>query len=177
MRYVNILSFCVLLILSCAKDRNPLITYGIGDFAIFLLADDEITALDASNVSLDSLILERDPLFVTDDIIQYNWSEHSLVIKTDAVHRVQCIADSHGTVFGFPFVVVVEPERIYLGAFWWAYSSVAPFFPHIELLFSLGIDESPLTLKINPSWAESNVDPRGDMRIYLALKKAGVLNP
>lgn len=176
MRHVYIFSICVLLILSCAKDRNPLNASGAGEFAIYLLADDQITAGDASEVTLNSLILDREPLISTDDIVHYKWSEHSFVIKADAVNRVQCIADSHGTVSGFPFVVVVEPERIYLGAFWWAYSSLVPSFPHIELL-PFGIDESSMNLKIDPSWIESDVDPRGDMRIYLALKRACVLNP
>lgn len=65
-------------------------------------------------------------------------------------------------------------ERVYLGSFWWAHSSLVPSFPHIEVFLPIVTAESPVTLQIQASWIESDPDPRGDMRIFCALKRANI---
>jgi hypothetical protein len=72
-----------------------------------------------------------------------------------------------GPVGGIPFVVTVGNERIYLGAFWYAYSSLAPQVPYIEVTFN--------EHRICRGWIDQADDKRNDRRIYDALKRAGVL--
>lgn len=74
---------------------------------------------------------------------------------------------SHGSLSGIPFVVTVGSDRVYLGAFWHAYSSLAPTFPHIDLISN--------PHQIQRSWEPGSVDLRNDRRIHDALMLAGVL--
>ena len=68
-------------------------------------------------------------------------------------------------------------ERVYLGSFWWAFSSLIPTFPYIEVCYPIIGGEVPMTLQIHRSWIETDPDPRGDMRIFSALKRANILVP
>lgn len=177
MKKYFLLFIALFLLPNCSRDKNPLDSSPKEIFAIYLLDDLQLSAVDASKKSLDSLTLAKDPLIIVSDIIHYIWKNHTFSLTQEASKKVKTVNDSQGSVFGVPFVVVVGSDRIYMGAFWWGYSSVAPTFPYIEVLIPSSIDESPTTLKIEPSWIEADPDPRGDTRIYLALKKAGVLIP
>jgi len=73
-----------------------------------------------------------------------------------------------GRTSGIPFVVTVGFDRIYLGTFWWAYSSSLPACPFMETI-------SPKPRRISLPSLGQVTDPRGDVRIYMALQKAGVL--
>ena len=155
--------------------RQPVEGEANGGFAIYLLDDPECPAGEASEKSLQSLALADEPLLTSEDIVSYEWWEHRITLKSGAADRIRIIADSNATVLGLPFVVRVGSEPIYLGAFWWAFSSLAPAFPHIELVFAFDRDESPIMLCIEPSWIERDPDPRYDMRILRALRRDGVL--
>jgi hypothetical protein len=65
----------------------------------------------------------------------------------------------------------VDKERIYVGTFWWGYSSSMPWCPFMELTYPKGVLSRSIQL---PNLHEGG-DPRSDMRIYWALKNAGVL--
>jgi len=71
-----------------------------------------------------------------------------------------------GKSLGIPFVVIAGGERIYMGALWYAYSSLMPSYPYITVV--------PLILKIDLNEL-AETDPRNDPRIYQTLKDAGVL--
>lgn len=177
MKKYFLLPIALFLFINCTRDKNPL-DYSPEDiFAIYLLEDPQLSAVDASTKSLDSLNLAKNPLIIVSEIIHYTWKHHTFSLMQEASKKVQTIYDSRGSVFGVPFVVVVGSDRIYMGAFWWVYSSVAPTFPYIEALIPSSLGESPMTLKIEPSWIEGDPDPRGDTRIYLALKRASILIP
>ncbi len=74
---------------------------------------------------------------------------------------------SHGKTSGVPFVVTVGNARIYLGTFWWAYSSSMP--PACAVIEAI----APLPYKIQ--LANGAIDKRSDLRIYYSLKRSGVL--
>ena len=137
-----------------------------GDFAIFLLADNTVLAAHAVTQLLDTLILENQPLISIDDIEEYKWSDHSLTLNTEN-DRLKTMESLHGKSLGIPFVITVGDERIYLGGFWYMYSSLMPSFPH-SFFSSKG-------LFIEEGMSNDNEDVRNDNRIYKSLKAAGIL--
>jgi hypothetical protein len=150
------------------------VDYAPGEFAIHLLNDSNMTAVEAVKQPLDELALSQKYFISVHDLNFYRWSDHSFSLKPEAENRLRILAKSRQTVFGIPFAVVVDNERIYLGAFWYAFSSVAPTFPHIEATFAL-LNRPLPALTIQKSWIEGQRDMRADQRIYKALRSAGVL--
>ncbi|MDZ7401149.1 MAG: hypothetical protein ONB37_13385 [candidate division KSB1 bacterium] len=170
--------FAIISVISfCRNEKNP-VKPGLYDgFAIYTLADSTVTATDAAQKPLDLLSLADKPLVEDSDLEYYQWSDHTFSLRSEANERVRQLAKSRPTVFGIPFIVMANKERIYLGAFWYAFSSVAPFFPTIEVTGYMLQDYGSTVLKIKKSWVEGQPDVRNDARIYQALKKAGVLIP
>ncbi|MCB0283418.1 MAG: hypothetical protein KDF60_12620 [Calditrichaeota bacterium] len=138
------------------------------EFAMYLLQDSTLGANDAFSQTLENLGLKDSPIITDKDLEYYNWGEHSFELKNSAVRAAfENFKLRSGSTRGVPFVVCVGDERIYLGTFWWAYSSsMPPPCAVIELI-------SPLPYKIR--LANGATDKRNDPRIYTALKNAGVL--
>jgi hypothetical protein len=136
-------------------------------WAIYCLQDGSVTAYDASRQPLAALVLADEPFMTVTDISAYHWSSHTFVPSPRIENQLTALRDSHGSVYGIPFVVKVGSDRIYMGAFWYAYSSLAPTFPHIDLISN--------PHQIQPSWMLGDTDVRYDLRIHNALKLAGVL--
>ena len=155
----------------------PLLAFGCEDlstnrlptesWAIYRLRDSTITAYDASRQPLGTLVLADEPFMTVADISAYYWSPHTFVPSPQIDSQLTALRESHGSLSGIPFVVTVGNDRIYLGAFWYAYSSLAPAFPHIDLISN--------PHQIQPSWKPGDPDLRNDIRIHDALKLAGVL--
>jgi len=80
-------------------------------------------------------------------------------------------------VFGIPFVLLVNGERVYLGAFWTAFSSTS--FPNPVIL----ADSMWLPMKLNwltidraypgPTQEQLKDDPRNSPALQKALEAAG----
>jgi len=173
MKKFSILLIIVTLALSCSKNKNP-ITDDAEEFAIYLLADSTITAVDAKKQPISSLTLSEEPIISMGDIISYKWDGHSFLLTSEAGNRLEDVVNSRVTVFGIPFVVVVGGERIYLGAFWYLHSSVAPSFPHINVT-GFSAEAAPVTLRIEKSWIEEEPDERNNQKVYRALERADLL--
>lgn len=169
--------FVILLFSNCTGDKNPIKTGEYEGFAIYTLADSTITAVDVAQKLINSLILADEPIITGEDLNYYKWSEHTLSLKSEANEKIRKMAKSQQTVFGVPFIVMAKNERIYLGAFWYVFSSVAPSFPTIEISGYVLKNYDSNVLTIEKSWVEEQPDMRGDSRIYQALLKAGVLIP
>jgi hypothetical protein len=143
----------------------------------YLLKDSSITAHQVDSIDINDLILADQPLLTYKDIIYYAWSEHTFVIDSANVVVIQDLCKNNGTYNakfsgGIPFVVTVDKERIYLGAFWYGFSSLAPVFPYIDALFMNG---QPTILKIRKSSAYKQSDLRNDPRIYNTLAIHGLI--
>ena len=161
----SLLLFIPLLAFACvdlSTDQPP-----TESWAIYRLRDDSITAYDASRQPLGTLVLADEPFMTVADISAYHWSSHTFVPSPRIENQLTTLRDSHGSLSGIPFVVKVGDDRIYLGAFWYAYSSLAPTFPHIDLISN--------PHQIQRSWQPVGIDLRNDMRIHDALNRAGVL--
>jgi hypothetical protein len=138
-----------------------------GSFAIYILQDSTITAGEAFSIPLDSLQLSSSALIAMNDLKSYVWSTHAFELTDQARPIFDNYLLSHGTTRGVPFVVTVANDRIYLGTFWWAYSSSMP--PACAVFDAIG----PLPYKIK--LANGAIDKRSDSRIYNSLKKSGIL--
>jgi hypothetical protein len=138
-----------------------------GTFGIYLLQDSTITAGNAFSQSIDSLKLAPSAFLTVNDLKSYIWSTHAFELTDQAQTTFEQFRLAHGKTTGVPFVITVGNDRIYLGTFWWAYSSsMPPACAVIEV-----IAQPPYKIQL----ANGAIDKRSDSRIYNSLKKSGVL--
>lgn len=166
MRTLMILGLVAVALFSACSDlTSPGAARG---FAIYMLQDTTLSASMVWDKPLESLVLAPKPFLTEEDITSYIWSTHEFTVTAPVDSQLAALKWAHGHTGGIPFVVVAGGERIYIGAFWYAYSSLMPQVPYIDvLLFPHRIWNTP-----NPA---VNVDKRSDGRIYRVLKTAGVL--
>ena len=137
------------------------------EFAIYCLKDSLITTAQAEKLPLDSLVLTSDPLLSERDITSYHWSTHIIDVKP----RIDSILNAMGKWWyksaGVPFVVTVGNQRIYLGTFWWSYSSSLP------PVTCIVVPTSHPKLSYNSSCQQP--DKRNDTRIHDVLVRENKL--
>jgi hypothetical protein len=138
-----------------------------GMFALYLLQDSTITAQSAFSQPIDSLALAGSTFISVNELKSYIWASHSFELKDQERTEYENFRLSHGKTSGVPFVVTVGNDRIYLGTFWWAYSSSMP--PACAVIAV----NDPLPYRIQ--LANGAIDKRSDSRIYYSLKHSGVL--
>ncbi len=138
-----------------------------GMFALYLLQDSTITAQSAFSQSIDSLALADSTFISANELKSYIWESHSFELKDQRRTEYEQFFLSHGKTSGVPFVVTVGNDRIYLGTFWWAYSSSMP--PACAVIAVN--DLFPYRIQL----ANGAIDKRSDARIFNSLKKSGVL--
>jgi hypothetical protein len=165
---ILVISFGITLLLGCKEKTTQSTTPQAKQFALYLLQDSTLTATSTWSMSLDSMALSAEPLITQKDLKTYNWSNHTFTVQPAIDTLLRHMGMQGGKSSGVPFVAIVEKERIYLGAFWWAYSSslsqvsyiyVGTFQPH----------------QIEHQSSSSKPDLRSDQRIHDALKAAGIL--
>jgi hypothetical protein len=155
----------VALLCACSDLTSPGASRG---FAIYTLQDTTLSASMVWDRPLESLVLTPKPFLTEEDITSYTWNTHEFTLTAPVDSQLAALKWAHGHTGGIPFVVVAGGERVYLGAFWYAYSSLIPQVPYIDvLLYPHRIWNTP-----NPAVSD---DKRNDGRIYRVLKTAGVL--
>ena len=102
---------------------------------------DGFDAMRPENYPLDGLIVADKPLITEDDIISFDWEKQHIHLKPGVKERLPNV-DNPPQVWGVPFVVVANGERIYLGAFWSLSSSYLSNMPHISPKFPVKYDPS-----------------------------------
>ncbi len=145
-----------------------------GPFEIYLLWDSTMRVSHAETVPLDSLQLNREPLFTGEDLEEYIWPRHEFVVRRESQSHLFALGRRP---FGIPFVVTVGKTRIYLGAFMRSYDSFNPRVPYITIDNFGG---RRLAIRRGSLWPFSEaedmrVDGRSDRRIHKALQEIGVL--
>ncbi|MBI3112581.1 MAG: hypothetical protein HYZ01_13525 [Ignavibacteriales bacterium] len=136
-------------------------------FAIYRLKDTNLTASQIWDQPLDNLVLADNPFIGVNDLRSYKWQTHEFTV-TAAVDSQLAQLRRTGPVGGIPFVVTVGNERIYLGAFWYAYSSMIAQVPYIDIIL-----DPHRICKCQSVLVQD--DKRNDVRIYRALKQVGIL--
>ena len=137
--------------------------------AIYLFAN----PVDARTVKQDqwkSLPLASEPIISETDILAYDFSKHAIKLSAEALKRLP-----RPPVTGTPFVVVINGERIYPGAFYNMASSIPCDMPvivtaRIGQSESLGADVV-LIDRAYPQQYATGKDLRSDARIRDALGK------
>ncbi|MBP6965217.1 MAG: hypothetical protein KBC96_12515 [Armatimonadetes bacterium] len=141
--------------------------------SIYLAEDETLTALDALKMDLREIKLQWKPLFTLDDFACYSWKDHWFKLTPEALKRLPKAAPPENRLLkGIPFVLFVNGERVYMGAFWTWISSLT--FPNPVIV----ADEMWLPSRLNwltidrayPGWTEEQNED--DIRNSPALQKA-----
>jgi hypothetical protein len=140
-------------------------------FAIYLFAGPiDARTLAHEQEEWKQLPLSSVPLISDADIISYDFSNHAMRIGSEALKRLP-----KPPVTGTPFVVVVNGERIYQGAFYTSASSI-PYSQPVIVVDSptpAQAQRSDLLLiqRAYPAQMARGEDLRSDERIKSALSK------
>ena len=103
-------------------------------FAFYRLQDPNIAASQILDMPLADLSLAHEPFLTQRDIKSYRWQTHEFEVVPAAESVLVSFKKRLGPVGGIPFVVTVGTDRIYLGAIWYPYSSLAPHVPYIDVV-------------------------------------------
>lgn len=169
-----LLIFLTLSACQSPAEEEPAVREG-DPFAIYLVADEQVTGPGAMRTDIDALPLAEQPLITIDDIVSYDWQRHGMNLEEEAYFQLVSIFIGGMPSSGVPFVVTSYQQRIFVGAFWAPYSSLS--FDGVVIMQPL--DPAGQTLYINLGYPrEENFtgeDPRSDPRIQQALEEAGVI--
>ena len=176
MKKKYIISMLLIPLFLCFCSGSKVTENNLGNgLKFYLLKDSTITANEIMWVNLSDLTLAEKPFLSYEDLIYYDWSKHSIEIELSKANEIKSFCDKNISMRGIPFVVTVDKDRIYLGAFWSSYSSLGATFPHIDALFIA--NETPNILILKKAWDSNSINPdlRNDERIYNSLIKYGLL--
>lgn len=163
---IALVLFCLLVLPGCRGVDDD--KENFNEWAIYLLADPSLTSYQIRETPLAALQPAPTPFITIQDLRAYYWKTHQMDFTPEMEAALDTLTIKRGTVHGLPFVVMVGDERIYAGAFWWAYSSLAPCCPNILLI-------GPKRWQISLPPLHEGADPRTDERIYWSLLAAGVI--
>ena len=139
-------------------------------FAIYLTTDDVSPALLSFISHVD---IEEEPIIGIDDIVRYNAGTHEITLKSDAYKR---IVDLEVPGSGRSFMVCVDKQPVYRGAFWVPFSSMS--FDGVTICKPLGSQETN-TIKLELGYPSSSFyagkDPRNNAQVIESLKHSGKL--
>ena len=140
-------------------------------FEVRLLADTSINAMDAMNSPLDALELGVSVLSLS-QLAAYDWSDHSLFLQGPWSSTAGLFGYLPTVpVHGLPFVLTVDGQRVYMGAFTTIISSVMVPLPSISV-------DDPATDRITIQAAPvGSVDLREDPRVSSLMEETGKLVP
>ena len=94
------------------------------EFAMYRLKDANLSASQVWDQSLENLVLADNPFIALNDLRSYKWQTHEFSVTATVDSQLALLRRTLGPVGGIPFVVTVGEDRVYLGAFWYPYSSL-----------------------------------------------------
>lgn len=154
----------IILLLCCYPTSN-----GEG-FAIYLTEDD-ISPVQIP--VLNHVDITKQPIIAINDIEIYHANSHEITLTSNAFDRISGL---EVPVTGKSFVVCVDKNPIYCGAFWTPVSSIS--FDGVTIWKPLNFQESKvirLELGYPSSFFYGGDDPRNNPEILKSLKQAGKL--
>ncbi len=147
----------------------------VDGFAIYLVTGG-LSPAEAAQADVTSLPYQAEPILQMDDITLYHAATHAFELTAAGKRQLAALKVP---VSGLPFVVCVDGEAIYAGAFWASYSSLS-YFESVVLNVTFAHTEEPLRLDLGypgPSpELYTGIDLRSDPRILAAFEKAGKLD-
>jgi len=127
-------------------------------------------AAASTNVPLSQIELEDVPLFTSDDMLYYNGTTDSFLLKTKAYDAVR---ELKVQVYGKTFVLMVGKRRVYRGALWWDWSSVP--FDGVVIVQPMGAPNTELHLELGFPAQKffTGQDPRHDPEVLKIFEGVG----
>ena len=123
---------------------------------------------------LSHIDLAGKPVIATKDIISYNVITHEILLTADSFDRVSRL---DVPTSGRSFVVCVDRQPVYWGAFWTPISSQS--FDGITIMKPLG-SRDPKVIQIASGYPSSSFfkgeDPRNNLNVMRSLQQAGRLS-
>ncbi len=167
--HINVtLAFIVLCVLLTSGACS---TPGPEGFAIYLTKGD---IPPAKIPALSHVDIEEQPIIAENDIISYNVITHEIVLTANAFDRISRL---EVPVRGRSFVVCVDRQPIYWGAFWTPFSSLS--FEGVTIMKPLGSRDSKI-IQLEPGYPSSSFyrgeDPRNNAEVMRSLQQAGRLS-
>lgn len=164
----------LILIFGCSKNSDPVSAVDEeSNFGIYFLNDTLLTAHQAIEMDINSLVLKNDPWISNNDIEFYDFSTHCIYLKND---KSYFFANYSGEFYQFnptlisrPFVVVAGTERCYIGALHSGLLSVAPVFPYIDE-GDVGFFPEDV-IHISRAWSDNETDTRSHLKVEEILIK------
>jgi hypothetical protein len=147
-------------------------------WGIYLLEDSGIDAAKAAGMPLESLTLKFEPQIDLAGIAHYSGSSHTMYLshRFSSDYLLRDLPEIG--VRGVPFVVTVDEQPVYLGAFYSNFSSNS--FDHPVILVD-ELEPTTSTAVIHRSYPQGNQpdtpDPRPDSRILQLFGESGKLAP
>jgi len=169
MKRLSTLVLMATLLAACAGPATP----ASEGFAIYLLAE-KLSPAEVARADPGTLELEDEPILSTEDIVAYARGTHQVTLTPSAMERLgQLKVPVSGA--GIPFVVCVDKEPIYRGAFWSPLSSLS--FDGVAIMLLPGVLPGARLdyVRIEANSVGERPDPRSDPRILQALERAGKL--
>jgi len=141
-----------------------------GGFAIYLTKQD---IPPAQMEDLNHVAIAERPIITISDIITYDAQEHQLRLTTSAFERISQLDVPTG---GKSFIVCVDNEPIYWGAFWVLWSSLS--FDGVTIWKPLSLEE-PYVIRLKLGYPSSALytgeDTRSNPVVIQSLEQAGKL--
>jgi len=156
---------CVVIIAGACSKQEP------EGFAVYLTEGD---VPPAKMEMLSHVNIAGEPVISTRDIISYNVITHEILLTSDAFDRISRLDVPVG---GRSFVVCVDRQPLYWGAFWTPLSSIS--FDGVTIMKPLGSDVSRV-IQISPGYPSASFykgeDPRNNLEVMRSLQQAGKLS-
>ncbi len=166
----RVLSVLACLLTAACTAKAPASTTLAGEgFAIYLTARNvPVSQMPA----LSHVDIADKPFLSLGDIVSYEWNRHEIKLTAEALERLKAL---QVPTSGTSFVVCVNRQPVYWGAFWVGYSSQS--FDGITIMKPPSAEDDTITIsKGYPSASFfGGEDPRNDARIMESLRQAGKL--
>ena len=154
----------------CATPEGMVTPSNDEGFAIYLTKQD---IPPAQMEDLSHVDIAEEPIITTSDIITYDAQEHELRLTASAFERISQLDVPTG---GKSFIVCVDNEPIYWGAFWVLWSSLS--FDGVTIWMPLSLEE-PYVIRLKLGYPSSALytgeDPRSNPVVIESLEQAGKL--
>jgi hypothetical protein len=159
------LTLCLFILAGACSRQEP------EGFAIYLTEGD----VPPSQMEMLSHVnITGQPVISTRDIISYNVITHEILLTADAFDRVSRL---DVPVRGRSFVVCVDRQPVYWGAFWTPISSMS--FDGITIMKPFGSYDSKI-IQLSPGYPTASFykgeDPRNNLEVMSSLQQAGKLS-
>jgi len=162
------IAIVVIFIVSCSESNSQEASQ---NFALYLLKNDALKTEDIQDLDVSKHDIRIEPVLDYDDIVAYHVDSHTIYLNDKlSSYLASDSLEVFAQLFGKPFVLIADGDRIYLGSFIPGISSWAPNTPKIAD-YSVNNEDNSFIISGAPIFDENSyIDVRNDERIFSALR-------